>query len=423
MLRHTDSPIPRRAAALALLSGCLLVSAPAEESTAAVRALETESPYMFGNWGGRRAALANRGVTFNLIYVSDSLSPSRRDLSNWSRVRGTLDIDFGKAELVRGLKFHITAMWQAGGNLGARLGTIANPSSLASINLTRLDSWWFEQELIPEKLFVRAGQFAGLDSYGVQPYGDSFINEPLGYAFGNLIDAVHETFAPAATPAFELRYAPARQFYVKSAIFSGNRNPFHDDENGLHFKFKDAPVIATEAGYLSKWGRTSASPGYAGSYAIGAVINTGPFNNIANGQRSRANYLLYFMANQQVYRSRSDDRRGLDLAFGLNWTPEEFTKNFSQLTGGLRYHGVLPHREQDTLSAGLVYSRTSGVLNRSLSQAGIAPYAAEKLVELNYAVRINRWLTLQPVFEYYFGVGADPRRSQAVFGFRTLFVL
>lgn len=407
-------------AALAVVSSCLFLATAAQDSASPEPPLGSDSSYMLGDWNGKRTALANRGITLNFIYIGDTLAHTRRDVANWSRVRGTLDIDFGKAELVRGLRFHITAMWQAGGNLGARLGTIANPSSLASINLTRLDSWWFEQDLIPEKLVVRAGQFAGLDSYGVQPYGDSFINEPLGYAFGNLIDAVHETFAPAATPAFELRYAPFRPFYVKSAIFSGNRNPFHDDENGLHFKFKDAPVIAAETGFLSNWGASSA---YLGSYAIGAVINTGPFTNIANGQRSRTNYLLYFTANQQVYRSRADHRRGLDLAFGLDWTPEDFTKNFSQFTGGLRYHGLLPHREQDTISAGFVYSRTSGVLNHALSQTGIAPYAAENLVELNYAVRINRWLTLQPVFEYYFGAGAEPQRHQTIFGFRTLFVL
>src|SRR4051794_34181756 len=73
------------------------------------------SAYLLGDWGGQRTRLENAGVGFNLIYVNDLLADTRGDLANWSRVRGTLDIDFGKAEIARGLKFHITAMWQAGG--------------------------------------------------------------------------------------------------------------------------------------------------------------------------------------------------------------------------------------------------------------------------------------------------------------------
>ena len=38
------------------------------------------------------------------------------------------------------LRFHITALWQTGGNLGAYIGSTANPSSLVSADTTRLDS-------------------------------------------------------------------------------------------------------------------------------------------------------------------------------------------------------------------------------------------------------------------------------------------
>ncbi len=409
---------------LTLLSGCHSVPAAAQELVEASGESGPNSPYLLGDWGGERTRLANRGIAFSFLYVDDTLSDTRRDVANWSRVRGTLDIDLGKAEIVRGLRFHITAMWQAGSNLGTQLGAIANPSSLASINLFRLDSWWFEKELSRQRLFIRAGQFSGLDSYGVQPYGDSFINEPLGYAMGNLIPATYEPFSPAGTPAFEVRYVPAKRVYVKSAIFSGNRNPLHDDETGTHFKFKDAPVIAAEVGYLVRPGLRPADGGYAGLYTFGATINTGPFANIVSGQRTRTNYLLYFTANQQVYCSRTHGNRRMDVTATFDWTPEDISKTFSQLTGGLRYHGLLRHREHDTVSVGFVHSRISGVLNRSLSQAGLAPFGAEKLLELNYSLRLNRWLTFQPVFQYYFDTGADPRRrNNAVAGFRTMFVL
>ena len=64
--------------------------------------------------------------------------------ANWSRLRATMDVDFGQMELVPGLKFHISALWQGGGNLGSYIGSIPNPSSMVSPNATRLDSWWLE---------------------------------------------------------------------------------------------------------------------------------------------------------------------------------------------------------------------------------------------------------------------------------------
>lgn len=306
----------------------------------------------------------------------------------------------------------------------AYIGAIANPSSNASFNLTRLDSWWFEQAIAHDKVFIRAGQFAGLDFYGVQQYGETYIMEPLGYALGNLVAADYEPFAPAGTPAAEIRYVPLLHFYVKSAIFSGNRNPLRDDPSGAHFKFKDSPVIASEVGFLVDPTPSLIAKTYPGSYEFGATVNPGPFSNIVTGQRSRTNYLVYFMANQRIYRAQAASDRGLDLNFAFDWTPDDVIRNFSQVTGGVRYHGLIPHRQNDTLSIGVVYSHTSAVLNHALAQAGGLSFETEKAIEVNYSLRLKRWLTVQPVFQHYFDTGANPYyRNHTIAGFRTTFGL
>jgi len=168
---------------------------------------------MFGGWGGERTKLERKGITFSFLSVNDTLLNTKGDVANWSRVRGTLDIDFGQAELVPGLKFHVTGLWQGGGNMGAYIGSIANPSSLVSANTARLDSWWFEQALANNKLFIRLGQFAGLDFYGVQADGGSYILEPLGYAIGNLFPADYESFDPAGTPPAKFGVVLPNNFY------------------------------------------------------------------------------------------------------------------------------------------------------------------------------------------------------------------
>src|SRR5581483_5755369 len=106
---------------------------------------------------------------------------------------------------------------------------------------------------------------------------------------------------------------------------------------------------------------------YPGSYAFGATTNPGPFSNIVTGRRTDTNYLIYFTASQRVYRPQAGSERGLDLNFAFDWTPADITGNFSEVTGGARYHGLIPGRGADTIAVGLIYSRTSGVLNRALS--------------------------------------------------------
>ena len=383
-----------------------------------------DGPYMLGDWGGERTKLANMGITFSFISANDFLADTKGDEANWSRVRGTMDIDFGRLELVQGLTFHITALWQAGGNMGTYIGSIANPSSLVSADTMRLDSWWFQQALLDNKLFVRLGQFAGLDFYGVQQDGASYILEPLGYAIGNLFPADYESFDPAGTPAAEVRVLPSKHFYWKSAIFAGNRNPYHDDISGLNFKIKDSPVIATEIGYLLDPTPSATGKSYPGTYKFGATTNPGLFSDIVTGVRGNVNYLLYFMANQRIYRPETGSDRGLDLNFAYDWTPGAYTRNYSQLTAGFRYHGLIPRRERDTLSAGVVSSRISPELNRSFASLGLPVLGSEKAVEVNYALKVTRWFTFQPVIQYYFDAGASPHgRNATVAGFRTTFSL
>jgi porin len=382
------------------------------------------SPYMTGDWGGTRTKLENMGIKFTILSVNDALVDTKSDFANWSRVRGTMDVDFGQLELVPGLKFHITALWQAGGNLGGYIGSIANPSSLVSADTTRLDSWWFEQALLNNKLVLRAGQFAGLDFYGIQDNGASYILEPLGYAIGNLFPADYESFDPAGVPAAEVRVIPSKHFYWKSAIFAGNRNPYHDDISGLNFKIKDSPVIATEIGYLFDPTPSATQKSYPGTYKFGATINPGPFNALVTDVRGSANYLVYVMATQRIWRPEAGSDRGVDANFAYDWTPGAYTRNDSQLTAGLRYHGLIPHRAQDTIAAGVVFSRISPQLNQFYATMGVPLLGSEKAVEVNYALKVTGWFTFQPVVQYYFDVGANPvGRNATVAGFRTTFSL
>jgi porin len=380
--------------------------------------------HLFGEWGGERTRLEKRGVHFDLQYVSDSLSnvKSNREtrFASWNRFRGTVDIDFGALVEQPGLYFHATALWQGGANLGAYLGLLTSPSGMSSMNTCRLDSWWVEKRWLNERLTTRVGQFAGQDFYGAQHYAASFIFEPMGYALGNLFTDF-ESFDPPSTPALEVRVVPIHNLYVKSMVEAEDRGPFANNPTGLIPQFRGVPVSISEIGFtpgkkatgVRAFDNVESRKGYSGLYQFGASYNPSKFTT-ASGAAQSGNYLLYWMANQALWRVDSKEARGLDGTISYDWSPANINRNNTMLTAGLRFNEPLQLPIHNTMSLGYVQNR----LSQQFVPQGGPQWKPEHAIEFNTLLDPLPMLLLQPVIQCYANVGARTGRA-LVFGFRT----
>jgi porin len=251
--------------------------------------------HLFGEWGGERTRLQERGVRFDFQCISDSLwnikSDQKERLASWNRFRGTVGIDFGALAGRQGLYFHATALWQGGGNLGTYLGLLTGPSGMASANTCRLDSWWIEKRWRNQRISARAGQFAGQDFYAAQHYAASFIFEPIGYAFGNLFTTL-ESFDPPSTPAMEVRVVPKHNFYVKSMVLAGVRSPFSQNPTGLVPQFNGTPVSVSEIGFTPGKRRRPCEPSTPSTAATDtpASISSAPPTTPKSSRHRRARH-------------------------------------------------------------------------------------------------------------------------------------
>jgi porin len=381
--------------------------------------------HLLGEWGGLRTHLSERGVRFDFQYVSDSLwnlkSEQKERLASWNRVRGTVDIDFGTLVGRRNLYFHATALWQAGGNLGIYLGLLTSPSGLSSANTFRLDSWWLEKRWFNQRIAARVGQFAGQDFYGAQHYAASFIFEPMGYALGNLF-TTFESFDPPSTSAMEVRVIPFRDIYVKSMVEAEDRTPFAHNPTGLVPQFSGVPVSISEIGFSPGKEATSvrafdtveSRTGYSGLYQFGASYNPGKFTTPLSTLPRSGNYLLYWMANQALWRVNPKEAKGLDATLSYDWSPGDINRNNTQLTAGLRFNEPLPLSRHNTMALGYVWNH----LSRQFGTQGTPPRGTEQAVEFNTLVDVAPMLSLQPVIQYFANVGGTTSRA-VVFGFRT----
>ncbi|HZW94127.1 MAG TPA: carbohydrate porin [Candidatus Eremiobacteraceae bacterium] len=380
--------------------------------------------HLFGERGGVRTRLEKRGVHFDLQYVSDSLSNLKSDqearFASWNRFRGTVDIDFGALVEQPGLYFHATALWQGGGNLGAYLGLLTSPSGMSSMNTCRLDSWWVEKRWLNERLTARVGQFAGQDFYGAQHYAASFIFEPMGYALGNLFTD-YESFDPPSTPAFEVRAVPIHNLYLKSMVEAEDREPFSHNPTGFVPQFRGVPVSISEIGYtpgktatgVRAFDSVESRKGYSGLYQFGASYNPSKFTT-ASGVVQSGNYLLYWMANQALWRLDPSGAKGLDGTLSYDWSPANINRNNTMLTAGLRFNEPLPLQIHNTMSLGYVQNR----LSQQFVPQGAPQWKPEHAIEFNTLLDPLPMLLLQPVVQYYANAGARTGHALA-FGFRT----
>jgi carbohydrate-selective porin OprB len=381
--------------------------------------------HLFGDWGGARSWLSERGVNFDFQYISDSLwnlkSEQKERLASWNRFRGTVDIDLGTLVHQQGLYFHATALWQGGGKLGAYLGTLTSPSGMSSGNTFRLDSWWLEKRWLNQRFTARVGQFAGQDFYGVQHYAGSFIFEPMGYALGNLFTDF-ESFDPPSTPAMEVRGVPLRHFYVKSMVEAEDRDPYAHNPTGLVPQFRGVPVSISEIGFtpgkkasfVRAFDNVESRKGYSGLYQFGASYNPGKFTTPTSTTSRSGNYLLYWMASQALWRVDPQGGKGLDATLAYDWSPADVNRNNRELTAGLRFNEPIPLHMHNTVSIGYVQNS----LSSQFLPPGAHSWKSEHALECNALLDVAPMLLLQPVVQYYTSVGGGPQRA-VVFGFRT----
>jgi porin len=381
--------------------------------------------HLFGDWGGERTRLEEKGVNFDLQYISDFLwnikSPQKERLAAFDRVRGTVDINFGSLIHQNGLYFHATALWQGGAILGNYLGALASPSGMSSGNTFRLDSWWLEKRVRDERVAIRVGQFAGQDFYGAQHYAASFIFEPMGYALGNL-STTFESFDPPSTPAMELRVMPIEHFYVKSMVLAADRFQYAHNPTGLVPQFRGAPMSVSEIGFspgkkattVRAFDNVEGRKGYSGLYQFGASYNPGKFTNPTSTTLRSGDYLLYWMANQALWRIDPHEARGLDGTVSYDWSPADVNHVNRQLTAGLRFNEPLPVPFHNTMSLG--YVRTSQSSN--FVATGMPAWKPEHGVEFNSLLDVLPMMFVQPVIQYYANVGGGVQRA-VVLGFRT----
>jgi porin len=413
-----------------------------------------------------RAALAKKGLQFQLVYFGDLLgNPSggvRQGTIYDGRLSLLVDADLEKILGWNGAAFHASVQQIHGHGLsGNYLDNLLVVSGIEALPATRLFNLWIEQKFAGGMVSIRAGQLstqvAPTQEFFVSQYGSLFVNATFGWPAitSTNLPSGGPTY-PLATPGIRLKVSPNDQLSILAGVFNGDPagpgegDPQRRDPTGTSFRVNDPPLFIGEIDFAYNQGMVA--PGLPGTVKLGGWYHFGQFADqrfsveslsLADPRSSgmpaqdRGNFGIYAIADQMLWRVPGAADQGLGMFARASVSPSDRNLISAYFDGGATYKGLFPGRENDTLGVGFGFANISSrarALDRdavlfSGIDSPIRDY--EAVVEVTYQAQLTPNWTLQPLFQYIVHPGGhipNPVNTSgssaipdaAVFGLRTM---
>ena len=413
-----------------------------------------------------RAALANKGIQFQLVYIGEVLgNPSggvRQGTIYDGRLGLLVDADLEKILGWNGAAFHASIHQIHGQGLsGNNLDNLLVASGIEALPATRLFNLWIEQKFAGGTVSIRAGQLstqvAPTQEFFVSQLGSLFVNATFGWPAitSSNLPSGGPTY-PLATPGIRLKVSPNDQLSILVAVFNGDPagpgegDPQRRNPTGTSFRVNDPPLLIGEIDFA--YNQAKAASGPPGTVKLGGWYHFGQFADqrfsveglsLADPRSSgmpaqdRGNFGIYAIVDQMLWRAPGTTDQGLGIFARASVSPSDRNLISAYFDGGATYKGLFPGRENDTLGVAFgfanISSRARALDRDTVLLSGIdSPIRDyEAVVEVTYQAQITPNWMLQPVLQYIVHPGGhipnplDTSGSSAipnaaVFGLRTM---
>jgi porin len=359
--------------------------------------VDLSSKMMTGDWGGGRTVLEERGIFIRFAYTTDMVGNPVGGKNQGFSYAGSyglgLDIDFEKACGVTGLLIHSDLVWRTGTSLSREhIGNQFPVQQLFGSQTVKLNELYVKETLFEGAFVFKAGRLNA---------GNDFLQNPLYYFFvsnafcGNPISVFFNTdFSayPNATWGVYLSGQPVSWMIMKGAVYNANNYISDNKYHGCNFTFKSTNGVI----WITEWDFLNTSS-YSGNYKFGFFYQIGGNDPC-----------LYVQIDQMI-------APGLSPFIALVFQPKSRNLFPFFTTAGFVYKGPFTSRPRDTLTLGVAYGRYSSDLTTQ---------SFECVLELNYWIQANGWLTIVPDLQYIIkprGLGTIP--NSLVIGAQIGFIL
>ena len=273
----------------------------ANDPTSRLFQLVLPSEHLFGDWGGLRSKLEEKGITPRLILVTDLAGNSRGGRSQGATAPSSFELSlFFDLEKISGLKggsifASFSERW--GHNLSREhIGNTFSTQQIFGFQTWRVLDVSYQQKLFDDRVELRLGRFAAMDDFLVSPYNFGFMqNAFCGNPFGILLNAPGMS-AYYGTWAALGKVKPTKRSYVMTGIYNGDPKVRENKYHGVNLSMKGPLFAISEAGY-----QINGLPGDSqrlGNYKLGAWYDHSKLTDFESGASKRGSWGFYGLFDQ-----------------------------------------------------------------------------------------------------------------------------
>ena len=390
-----------------------------------------EKNTMLGDLFGARSDLQKAGITFQgsatLDFINALNGAPVNGFSLTSLIDANLSINTEKLFGLQGgevfLDFQSAAQTRQLNELVPDYWGFDAINSYGSF--TELSQYWYQQEIIGDRLMVKFGKIDANVDFAVPCTGTNFVNS-AAYFPGSLV--VHMPTYPVQAGGVEILTKPFENFDARFGFFDGSNNYINrttgatgtnTGNSGLGSFLWDNPgsyFLIAEAG--PDW----TVGGHKGKFRAGwfeqlgdTQISGANGNGVGNGPTG-----TYAYANQQLFNEDPEGLQGLEVFGQFGWSdPNQNSTQWSMMLGS-QWQGLIDVRPNDTV--GLLWAYNQFTENGALTTA---PGSSETILETFYSVQVTPWFLIQPDMQYISQPSPDSTQSipgAFVFTMRLTFV-
>lgn len=365
---------------------------PADESPRRWR----DGEHLTGEWGGARTALADRGVTLDVVYAADLFTAHGHGAA-LGHVDAALTLDSEKLGLWPGATFYALVQNNHGSGINDEVGSAIGVSNLEADPYTQLTELFIEQTLFDEKLHIRLGKQDANRDFGTPRFGGNFINNN----FGMFPNAPMPSY-PTTGLGLLVTAAPVGWLLAKAAIYEGSPGV---GGLGLATAFDDGAgqTFAGSVAVIHHFGPGARDGGTTSAGAWQQLDEAAPVDVVQPSAFDR-NAGWFVQHDERVFLHPRDakDPRGLTLILRYSHARHDRSAFPDYAGASAAWHG-LGARRNDTAGIGF------GAMTLAQQLGGTPGRGSEWFVEAFYKLRLSDFLSLQPDVQWFRHPGGDGR--------------
>ena len=383
----------------------------ANDPTSRLFQLVLPSEHLFGDWGGLRSKLEEKGITPRLILVTDLAGNPRGGRSQGATAPSSFELslsfDLEKIIGVKGGSILASFSERWGHQLSAKhIGNTFSTQQIFGFQTWRVLDVSYQQKLFADRVELRLGRFAAMDDFLVSPYNFGFMqNAFCGNPFGIILSAPGMS-AYYGTWAALGKVRPTKRSYVMTGIYNGDPKVRENKYHGVNLSLKGPLFAITEAGY-----QINGLPGDSqrlGNYKLGAWYDHSKLTNFDSGASKRGSWGYYGLFDQVLVPfGAPGSNRGFGVFGSATVAPNSRVQQLPLfVTAGVSARGLFDARPRDAVSFGVASGYFSDHLRRAqqtgrlLGPDGGVPNR-ETIIELTYRFDLRKGAYfIQPDLQY-----------------------